>query len=112
MLRLGTWRYSGLSPAAPNGPPAGSDFPVSISATPLFVKLAGDPNNPARFKDDATADALRNNVALVHPAELLRRRYDDHFHCDIHFGPELSIARVQRHVATGSEARPVRLMKG
>jgi hypothetical protein len=23
------------------------------------VKLAGDPNNPARFKDDATADELR-----------------------------------------------------
>ena len=29
------------------------------------VKLAGDPNNPARFKDDATADELR--------AELMRR---------------------------------------
>jgi hypothetical protein len=23
------------------------------------VKLAGDPNNPVRFKDDATADELR-----------------------------------------------------
>jgi hypothetical protein len=29
------------------------------------VKLAGDPNNPARFKDDATADELR--------AELMKR---------------------------------------
>jgi hypothetical protein len=29
------------------------------------VKLAGDPNNPARFKDDATADELR--------AEIIRR---------------------------------------
>jgi hypothetical protein len=26
------------------------------------VKLAGDPNNPARFKDDATADELRAEV--------------------------------------------------
>ena len=26
------------------------------------VKLAGDPNNPARFKDDATADELRDEV--------------------------------------------------
>ena len=26
------------------------------------VKLAGDPNNPARFKDDATADELREEV--------------------------------------------------
>jgi hypothetical protein len=24
--------------------------------------LAGDPNNPARFKDDATADELRDEV--------------------------------------------------
>ena len=29
------------------------------------MKLAGDPNNPARFKDDATADELR--------AELMKR---------------------------------------
>jgi hypothetical protein len=29
------------------------------------VKLAGDPNNPARFRDDATADELR--------AELMKR---------------------------------------
>jgi hypothetical protein len=29
------------------------------------VKLAGDPNNPVRFKDDATADELR--------AEMMRR---------------------------------------
>jgi hypothetical protein len=29
------------------------------------VKLAGDPNNPTRFKDDATADELR--------AELMKR---------------------------------------
>jgi hypothetical protein len=29
------------------------------------VKLAGDPNNPVRFKDDATADELR--------AELMKR---------------------------------------
>ena len=26
------------------------------------VKLAGDPNNPARFKDDATADELRAEI--------------------------------------------------
>jgi hypothetical protein len=26
------------------------------------VKLAGDPNNPARFKDDATADELREEI--------------------------------------------------
>jgi hypothetical protein len=26
------------------------------------VKLAGDPNNPVRFKDDATADELREEV--------------------------------------------------
>jgi hypothetical protein len=26
------------------------------------VKLAGDPNNPARFKDDATADELRAGI--------------------------------------------------
>jgi hypothetical protein len=26
------------------------------------VKLAGDPNNPARFRDDATADELREEV--------------------------------------------------
>jgi hypothetical protein len=26
------------------------------------VKLAGDPNNPARFKDDAAADELRAEV--------------------------------------------------
>ena len=26
------------------------------------VKLAGDPNNPARFNDDATADELRAEV--------------------------------------------------
>jgi hypothetical protein len=26
------------------------------------VKLAGDPNNPARFKDDATADELRGEI--------------------------------------------------
>ena len=26
------------------------------------MKLAGDPNNPARFKDDATADELREEV--------------------------------------------------
>ena len=26
------------------------------------VKLVGDPNNPARFKDDATADELRAEV--------------------------------------------------
>jgi hypothetical protein len=26
------------------------------------MKLAGDPNNPARFKDDATADELRAEV--------------------------------------------------
>jgi hypothetical protein len=29
------------------------------------MKLAGDPNNPVRFKDDATADKLR--------AEMMRR---------------------------------------
>src|ERR1700738_2924630 len=34
------------------------DGPVGVSA----VKLAGDPNNPARFKDDATADELRAEV--------------------------------------------------
>ena len=26
------------------------------------VKLAGDPNNPARFKDDASADELREEI--------------------------------------------------
>jgi hypothetical protein len=26
------------------------------------MKLAGDPNNPVRFKDDATADELRKEV--------------------------------------------------
>ena len=26
------------------------------------MKLAGDPNNPARFKDDATADELRTEL--------------------------------------------------
>jgi hypothetical protein len=26
------------------------------------VKLAGDPNNPARFKDDATAEELRAEI--------------------------------------------------
>jgi hypothetical protein len=26
------------------------------------MKLAGDPNNPARFKDDATADELRAEI--------------------------------------------------
>jgi hypothetical protein len=26
------------------------------------VKLAGDPNNPARFKDDASADELRAEI--------------------------------------------------
>jgi len=26
------------------------------------LKLAGDPNNPARFKDDATADELREEI--------------------------------------------------
>jgi hypothetical protein len=26
------------------------------------VKLAGDPNNPARFKDDATAEELREEI--------------------------------------------------
>ena len=26
------------------------------------VKLAGDPNNPVRFKDDATADELRAEI--------------------------------------------------
>ena len=26
------------------------------------MKLAGDPNNPVRFKDDATADELREEI--------------------------------------------------
>jgi hypothetical protein len=26
------------------------------------MKLAGDPNGPARFKDDATADELRDEI--------------------------------------------------
>jgi hypothetical protein len=33
------------------------------------VKLAGDPNNPARFKDDATADELREEI-MRHIARL------------------------------------------
>jgi hypothetical protein len=39
------------------------------------VKLAGDPNNPARFKDDATADELRAEImrrlAVLHEAGLI-----------------------------------------
>ena len=31
------------------------------------VRLAGDPNNPLRFKDDATADELREEI-MCHPA--------------------------------------------
>jgi hypothetical protein len=39
------------------------------------VKLAGDPNNPARFKDDATADELRaelmKRIAILQDAGLI-----------------------------------------
>jgi hypothetical protein len=28
----------------------------------MLVKLAGDPNSPARFKDDATVDELREEI--------------------------------------------------
>jgi hypothetical protein len=36
----------------------------------LKMKLAGDPNNPAWFKDDATAEELREEV-MRHIARLL-----------------------------------------
>ena len=39
------------------------------------LKLAGDPNNPARFKDDATADELRaeimKRIAILQDAGLI-----------------------------------------
>ena len=39
------------------------------------VKFAGDPNNPARFKDDATADELRaeimKRIAILQDAGLI-----------------------------------------
>jgi hypothetical protein len=37
-------------------------FDETQSAKLSAVKLAGDPNNPARFKDDATADELREEI--------------------------------------------------
>ena len=42
------------------------------------IKLAGDPNNPARFKDDASADELREEVmrrlGVLHEAGVIDLR--------------------------------------
>ena len=42
------------------------------------IKLAGDPNNPARFKDDASADELREEVmrrlGVLHQAGVIDLR--------------------------------------
>ena len=38
------------------------DFAYSQQKLQSFVKLAGDPSNPVRFKDDATADELRAEI--------------------------------------------------